>query len=126
MCIVSFGYLSFTFVLILIPWWIICHFNLSLMSPTPGFILQAGLLDSPEKSFFLPVYAEAMACASPPRRPTSAPHPRHGVDPRVLNFLDIDATVDTSFPSDCSDSGCSFLSGEIFERCSDDSMSTSS
>jgi hypothetical protein len=126
MCIVSFGYLSFTFVLILIPWWIICHFNLSMRSPTPGFILQAGLLDSPEKSFFLPVYAEAMACASPPRRPTSAPHPRHGVDPRVLNFLDIDATVDTSFPSDCSDSGCNSLSSKIFECCSDDSMSTSS
>jgi hypothetical protein len=29
--------------------------------------LQVGLLDSPEKSFFLPVYAKAMACASPPR-----------------------------------------------------------
>jgi hypothetical protein len=115
MCIISFSYLSLIFVLILIPWWIICHFSSSLMSPTPGFILQAGLLDSPEESFFLPIYAEAMARASPPKRPTSAPPPRHGVDPRILNFLDIDATVDTSFPADCSDSGCSFLSGEIFE-----------
>jgi hypothetical protein len=49
----------------------------------------------------------------------------HGVDPRVLNYLDIDATVDTSFAADCSDFGCSSRSGEIYERCSDDSMSTS-
>jgi hypothetical protein len=48
------------------------------------------------------------------------------VDPRVLNFLDIDATVDTLFPIDSSYSGCNSLSGEIFECCSDDSMSTSS
>jgi hypothetical protein len=49
------------------------------------------------------------------------------------SFLDISATVDTSFPIDCSNSGSSSLFGEIFERksskpkrCSDDSMSTSS
>jgi hypothetical protein len=108
----------------LIPWWIICHFSSSLRSPTSGFVLQAGLLDSPEKSFSLPVYAEAMARASLRSGPTCAPRPSHGVDPRVLNYLDIDATVDTSFPSDCSDSGCSPRSGEIFERCSDDSMSS--
>jgi hypothetical protein len=102
-------------VLILIPWWIICHFSLSLRSPTPGFILQAGLLDSPEKSFFLPVYAEAMARTSPRRQPTCAPRPRHRIDPRVLNYIDISATIDNSFPSDCSDSGCSSQSGEIFE-----------
>jgi hypothetical protein len=95
-----------------------------LRSPTPGFALQAGLLDSPEKSFSLPVYADAMARASLRSGPTCAPRPGHGVDPRVLNYLDIDATVDTSFPSDCSDSGCSSHSGEIFERCSDDSMSS--
>jgi hypothetical protein len=51
-------------VLILIPWWIICHFSSSLRNPTPSFILQACLLDSPEKSFFLPIYADAMARAS--------------------------------------------------------------
>jgi hypothetical protein len=113
-------------VLILIPWWVICHFSSSLRCPTPSFILQASLLDSPEKSFFLPVYAEAMAHASPPRRPTSAPRLCHGVDPRVLNYIDISATVDTSFPADSSDSRCCSLSGEIFERCSDDNMSTSS
>jgi hypothetical protein len=113
-------------VLILILWWIICHFSSSLRSPIPGFILQAGLLDSPEKSFFLPVYAEAMARASPPRRPTCAPRHRHGIDPRVLNFIDNSAIVDNSFPANSSNSGCSSLSGEIFERCSDDSMSTSS
>jgi hypothetical protein len=95
-------------------------------SLTPGFILQAGLLDSPEKSFFLLVYAEAMVCASPPRQPTCAPHPLYGVDPRVLNFFDITTIVDTSSPIDSSDSECNSLSGEIFERCSNDSMSTSS
>jgi hypothetical protein len=105
MCIVSCGYLSLTFLLMLIPWWIICHFSSSLRSPTPGFVLQAGLLDSPEKSFSLPIYAEAMARASLRSGPTCAPRPGHGVDPRVLNYLDIDAAVDTSFPSDCSHSG---------------------
>jgi hypothetical protein len=112
-------------VLILIPWWIVCHFSLSLRNPTPGLILQTGLLNSPEKSFSLPVYADAMARASLRSRPTRATRPSHGVDPRVLNYLDIDATVDTSFAADCSDSGCSSRSGEIYERCSDDSMSTS-
>jgi hypothetical protein len=95
-----------------------------LKSPTPGFALQTGLLDSPEKSVSLPVYADAMARASLRSGPTCAPRPGHGVDPRVLNYLDIDAIVDTSFPSDCSDSGCSSRSGGIFERCSDDSMSS--
>jgi hypothetical protein len=49
------------------------------------------------------------------------------------NFLDISATIDSSFYTDCSNSGFSSLFGEIFERrssmsrhCSDDSMSTSS
>jgi hypothetical protein len=49
------------------------------------------------------------------------------------NFLDISATIDTSFPIDCSNSRSSSLFGEIFEcksskprHCSDDSMSTSS
>jgi hypothetical protein len=95
-----------------------------LRSPTPGFVLQASLLDSPEKSFSLPVYADAMARASLKSGPTCAPRPGHGVDPRVLNYLDIDAIVDTSFSSDCSDSGCNSRSGEIFEHCSDDSMSS--
>jgi hypothetical protein len=94
------------------------------MSPTSGFVVQAGLLDSPEKSFSLPVYADAMARASLRSGPTCAPRPGHGVDPRVRNYLDIDATVDTSFPSDCSDFGYSSRSGEIFERCSDDSLSS--
>jgi hypothetical protein len=55
------------------------------------------------------------------------------VDPRVLEFFDITATVDASFPIDCSDSESSSLSGEIFQRrsskskpCSDDNMSQSS
>jgi hypothetical protein len=67
-----------------------------------------------------------MARASLRSRPTCAPRPGQGVDPRVLNYLDIDAIVDNSFPADCSNSGCSSRSSEIFERCSDDSMSTSS
>jgi hypothetical protein len=97
-----------------------------LRSPTPGFILQAGLINSPEKSFFLPVYADAMARASLRNRPTCTPRPGHGIDPRVLNYLDIDAIVNNSFPADCSDSVCNSRSGEIFERCSNDSMSPSS
>jgi hypothetical protein len=67
-----------------------------------------------------------MARASLRSQPTYAPRHGHGVDPRVLNYLDIDATVDNSFPADCSDSECSSRSGEIFERCSNDSMSPSS
>jgi hypothetical protein len=111
-------------VLILIPWWTFCHSSLSLKSPSPGLILQAGLLDSPEKSFSLLVYAEAMARASLRCEPTSLPRPSHGVDPRVFNYLDIDATVDTSFPLDSYDSGCSARSGHIYGDCSDDSMSS--
>jgi hypothetical protein len=93
-------------------------------SPTPSFVLQAGLFDSPEKSFSLLVYVDAMARAFLRSGLTCATRRGHGIDPRVLNYLDIDATVDTSFLSDCSDSGCSPRSGEIFERCSDDSMSS--
>jgi hypothetical protein len=55
------------------------------------------------------------------------------VDPRVLEFFDIIATVDASFLVDSSDSESSSLSGEIFQRrsskskpCNDDSMSQSS
>jgi hypothetical protein len=102
-------------VLILIPWWIIWHFGSCLRSPILGYILQESLFDSPEKSFFLPVYAEAMARASPPRRPTCVPRRRHVRDPWVLNFFDISATIDTSLPKDCLDSRSSSLFGEIFE-----------
>ena len=94
------------------------------MSPIPNFALQAGLLDSPEKSFLLPVYGETMARASLRSRPTCAPRPSHGVDPTVLNYLDIDATIDISFPSNYLDSGCSSRSGDIYELCSDDNMSS--
>jgi hypothetical protein len=98
----------------------------------PRYILQASMFSSPEKSFVLPVYAEAMARASPPTRPSCVPRQRN-VDPRVLEFFDITATIDASFPVDCSDFKSSSLSGEIFQRrssksrpCSDDSMSQSS
>jgi hypothetical protein len=94
--------------------------------------LQASIFSSPEKSFDLLVYADAMAHASPPTRPSSVPRKRN-MDPRVVAYFDIDATVDASFPVDCSDPESSYLSGEIFQRrsskskpCSDDSMSQSS
>jgi hypothetical protein len=109
-------------VFILIPWRITWHFSSGLRNPTPSYILQASLFNSPEKSFLLPVYVEAVACASPPRRPTCVPRRRHVGDPRVLNFLDINATVEASLTADCSNSGCSSLSGTIFEHCNDDSM----
>ena len=65
-------------------------------------------------------------CAFSPRRPICIPHRCHVRDPRILNFLDITTTVDASFLPDCLDSGCSSLSGEIFEHCSDDCISPSS
>jgi hypothetical protein len=90
------------------------------------------MFNNPEKSFDLPVYAEAMARASPPARPSCVPRGRN-VDPRVVEYFDIDATVDASIPVDCSDPESSFMSGEIFQRrslksrpCNDDSMSQSS
>jgi hypothetical protein len=91
------------------------------------------MFNSLEKSFLLLVYAKVMACASPPTRPCYVPHCHHVGDPRVLEFLDITATIDASFPTGCSDSGSTSLSSEIFQRrsftsrtCSDDSMSQSS
>ena len=80
--------------------------------------MQSGLLDSIETTFSLPVYAEAMARASLRSGPTCAPQPGRGVDPRVLKYLDVDATVDTSFPSDSS------RSGDIYGDCSDDCVSS--
>jgi hypothetical protein len=119
--------------LILMPCWIVWHFSSGLSTPTLGYTLQASLFSSPEKSFLLHVYAEAMARAFPPKRPTSVPCHRHVGDPRVLNFLDISATVNASFPADCSNSESNSLSGEIKKRessmsrpCSEDSMSPSS
>jgi hypothetical protein len=73
-----------------------------------------------------------MAHASLPTRPNCVPRERN-VDPRVLEFFDITATIDASFLVDCSNSESSSLSGEIFQRrssksrpCNDDSMSQSS
>jgi hypothetical protein len=73
-----------------------------------------------------------MARTSLPTRPSCVPRERN-VDPRVLEYLDIDATIDASFPVDCSDSESSSLSGAIFQQrssksrpCSDNSMSHSS
>jgi hypothetical protein len=73
-----------------------------------------------------------MACASLPTQPSCAPRKRN-VDPKVVEYFGIDATVDASFRVDCSDPEFGSLSGEIFQRrssksrpCSDDSMSQSS
>jgi hypothetical protein len=90
------------------------------------------MFSSPEKSFDLLVYADAMARASLPTRPSCVPLKRN-VDPRVVEYFDIDAIIDASFPVDCLDFESSSLSGEIFQRrslksrsCSDESMSQSS
>ena len=93
-------------------------------SPTPTLALQSGLLDSIEASFSLTVYAEAMACASLRSGPTCVPRPGRRVDPKVLKYLDVDVTVDTSFLSDCSNSGCSSRSGDIYGDCSDNCISS--
>jgi hypothetical protein len=89
------------------------------------------MFNSPEKSFDPPVYANAMARASPPTRPSCVPRKRN-VDPRVVEYFDIDATVNASFPVDCSDPESSSLSSKIFQQrssksrpYSDDSMSQS-
>ena len=65
-----------------------------------------------------------MARASLKSESTCALRPGHRVDPRVLNYLDIDVAIDTLFPSDCLDSGCSFKSSDIYEHYSDGSMSS--
>ena len=75
-------------------------------------------------SFSLPVYAKAMAYASLKSGPTCAPRLVRGVDPKVLNYLDVDATVDTSFPSNCSNSRCNSRSGDIYGDGSDNCMSS--
>jgi hypothetical protein len=79
----------------------------------PRYILQASMFNSLEKSFVLSVYAEAMARASPPTRPSCVPRQRN-VDPRVLEFFDITATIDASFPVDCSDSESNLCLVESF------------
>jgi hypothetical protein len=91
------------------------HFTCSLSTPTHGYILQASMFNSPKKSIDLPVYVDAMARASPPTRPSCVPCKRN-VDPMVLEYLDIDATVDASFPVDYSDPETCSLSNEIFQR----------
>jgi hypothetical protein len=90
------------------------------------------MFSSPKKSFDLPIYAAVMACASPPTRPSCVPR-KCNVDPRVVEYFDIDATIDASLPVDCSDPESSSISGEIFQRrssksrpCNDNSMSQSS
>ena len=119
--------------LVLAPCWIIWHFSSGLSNPIPRYILQTSMINSPEKSFLLPVYAKAMARASPPKQPSCVPHRHHVGDRRVLNFLDISATIYASFPADSSYSKFNSLFSEIFQCrsaksscCSDDSMSTSS
>jgi hypothetical protein len=68
------------------------------------------MFSSPEKSFDLLVYADAMARASLPIRPSCVPR-KCNVDPKVVEYFDIDASVDASFLVDCSDPESSSLSG---------------
>lgn len=101
-------------------------------TPTHGCILQSSMFSSPEKPFDLPVYAEAMARASLSTGPSCVPR-KYNVDPRILEFFDLDATVDDSFPLDCSDPKSTSMCGEIFQQsysksspCSDASILQSS
>ena len=78
------------------------------------------------------MYAEAMARAYLSTRPSSEPRKFNG-DPRVLGFLDLDATVDHSIPLDSPGPESGSMCGEIFQHspsksspCNDDSMSESS
>ena len=87
------------------------------------------MFSNPKKSFDLPIYAEAMACASPPTQPSCIPC-KYNVDPRVVEYFDIDAIVDASFPTICSNPESNSVSGEIFQQrflksrlCNDDSIS---
>jgi hypothetical protein len=73
-----------------------------------------------------------MARASLPIWPSCVPRQRN-VDPRIVEYFDIDATVDASFLADSSDSRSTSLSGGIFEcmfsmstNCSNDSRLPSS
>ena len=114
------------------PLLIMWHFTSSLSTPTHGYILQASMFSSPKESFFLLVYAEAMARTSLPTWHNCVPR-GHNMDPKIMEYLDIDATVDASFPIDCSNSESRSLFGGIFQwrssksrPYSDDSMSQSS
>ena len=109
---------------ILIPSLTCWNLSLSLRSPTPSLALQSELLDSIGMSFSLPIYAEVMARASLRSGPTCAPRPGRGIDSKVLKYLDVDATIDISFPSDCSNFGCNSRFGDIYGHCSDDYMSS--
>ena len=55
------------------------------------------MFSNPKKSFDLPIYANAMACAPLPTQPSCVPH-KCNVDPRVVKYFDIDATINASFP----------------------------
>ena len=83
----------------------------------PQYILIISMFSSLKKSFILPIYAEAMARASPPIWPSCIPR-QHNVDLRVLEFLDNTAIVDASFWADDSDFGSTSLSRGISERMS--------
>ena len=80
------------------------------------------MFSSPEKSFDLPVYAKVMARAFPPTRPSCVPRGRN-VDPRIVEYFDIDATVDASIPVDCSDPESSSISSMDIDAIVDASTS---
>ena len=72
------------------------------------------MFSSLEKSFDLLIYAEAMAHVFPPTRPSCIPC-KCNVDPRVVEYFDIDAIIDVSFLVDCSDPKSSFMFDKIFQ-----------
>jgi hypothetical protein len=58
------------------------------------------MIISLEKPFLLPDYAKAMACSSLIARPTCEPCHYYRGDRRILDFLDISATDNSTFPLD--------------------------
>lgn len=75
---------------------------------------------SPEKSFDLPVYAEALAQASLITSPSHLPSSRYSGDSRVLQFLDVSAVDDVSV------SVLSIVSGDTSSISADEDGTSSS
>jgi hypothetical protein len=81
------------------------------------------MIISPEKPFLLSNYAEAMACASLTAGCTCEPCCRYLGDCRVLDFLDISATDDFSFPPDSSTSSYESVIGSCLSSSRPSSVS---
>ena len=68
------------------------------------FFRRPDFFRSPEKSFILPIYAEELAQSLQSFEVDSAVLCRHRIDPRVLQFVDVEA-ISSGKESD-SDSSC--------------------